>query len=85
MKVFTYHHCNEWNSRNSMDLADTFYLDTEDGRKKLLEDIIEDVKDGSVELIGDVGFLNLDVLGGNIRNANYRLKYGYINVLEEAR
>lgn len=84
MKIFTYHHCDEWQSHRSMGVADTFYPDTKEGRAKLLKDIKADISDGSVELIGDVGFLNLDINSGNIINANERLVYGYINVLYDA-
>lgn len=84
MKIFTYHHCDEWCTWNSMEIADTYYTDTEDGRRKLLEAITADIEDGCVELIGDIGFLNLDILNGNVRNANDRLKYGHIAVLEAA-
>ena len=84
MKIFTYHHCDEWCTWNSMEIADTYYADTEDGRRKLLAAITADIKEGCVELIGDIGFLNLDILNGNVRNANDRLKFGYINTMEAA-
>ena len=84
MKIYTYHHYNEWESHRSMEEIDTFYPDTKDGRKKLLKAIKDDIENGSVEIIGDVGFLNLDISCGNIRNANERLVHGHINVLEEA-
>lgn len=84
MKIFTYHHCDEWCSWDSMEIADTYFTDTEDGRRKLLAAITADIEAGCVKLIGDIGFLNLDIFNGNIRNANDRLKYGYINVMEPA-
>ena len=84
MKIFTFHHCDEWQGYKSMELANEYYPDTENGRQKLLEKITADIESGNVELIGDIGFLNLDIFNGNIRNANDRLKYGYINVLESA-
>ena len=84
MKIYTYHHCDEWCTWKSMEHPDIYYPDTEDGRRKLLEAITADIETGDVELIGDIGFLNLDVLNGNVRNANDRLKYGHIRVMEEA-
>ena len=84
MKIFTYHHCDEWCSWDSMEIPDTYYTDTGKGRAKLLDVITADIRAGDVELIGDIGFLNYDILTGNIQNANDRLKYGHINVMESA-
>ncbi len=84
MKIYSFHHCDAWQSYSSMELADEYYPDTEDGRRKLLEKITAEIESGDVELIGDIGFLNLDIYNGNIRNANDRLKFGYINTMEAA-
>lgn len=84
MKIFTYHHCDEWATWNSMEIADTYYADTEDDRRKLLAAITADIDAGYVELIGDFGFLNNDISCGNMQNANDRLKYGHICVMEPA-
>lgn len=46
MKIFTYHHCDEWATWNSMEIADTYYADTEDGRRKLLAAITADIDAG---------------------------------------
>ena len=84
MKIYSFHHCDAWQSYSSMELANEYYPDTEDGRRKLLEKITTEIESGNVELIGDIGFLNLDIYNGNIRNANDRLKFGYINTMEAA-
>lgn len=84
MKIYSFHHCDAWQSYSSMELANEYYPDTEDGRRKLLEKITTEIESGDVELIGDIGFLNLDIYNGNIRNANDRLKFGYINTMEAA-
>lgn len=84
MKIYSFHHCDAWQSYSSMELANEYYPDTEDGRRKLLEKITIEIESGDVELIGDIGFLNLDIYNGNIRNANDRLKFGYINTMEAA-
>ena len=84
MRIYTLHHCDEWCTWNSMEMADEYFQDSEEGRKKLLERITEEIESGAVELIGDIGFLNLDISCGNIQNANERLKYAYINTMESA-
>lgn len=84
MKIYSFHHCDAWQSYSSMELANEYYPDTEDGRRKLLKKITTEIESGDVELIGDIGFLNLDIYNGNIRNANDRLKFGYINTMEAA-
>lgn len=84
MRIYTLHHCDAWQTFNSMEVADEYYMDNEEGRRKLLERITEEIESGAIELIGDIGFLNLDISCGNIRNANERLKYAYINTMEAA-
>ena len=84
MRIYTLHHCDEWCTWNSMEIADTYYADTEDGRRKLLAAITADIDAGCVDLIGDIGFLNNDISCGNMQNANDRLKYGHICVMEPA-
>ncbi len=85
MNIFTYHHCDAWKSRKSMDMADEYYTDTPEGRSKLFVRLMVDTEDETIILDGFT-FEQLEeaVMRGTMNEVNDMIQYGYINVLEPA-
>lgn len=81
MKIYTLHYCDEWKSFSSVDIAEEYFADMEEGRESLVEELIAGINDKTIELDGSLRFLVGAILAGNIREANGVLKYVYINTL----
>ena len=86
MNIFTYHHCDAWKTWKSMDMADEYYPDTPEGRKKLFVRLMVDTEDETIILFDGYTFEQLEeaVMRGSMNEVNNMIEYGYISVLEPA-